>query len=77
MVRKRNVEKMNYNEWCSIVSVCSKCDLSRTRKKVVIADGDPKNCKIMAIGEAPGKEEDERGGAICWSTREIFKTSIN
>ena len=52
---------MNYNEWYSMVSNCTKCSLSQTRKKVVIADGDPKNCKIMAIGEAPGAEEDEQG----------------
>jgi DNA polymerase len=52
---------MNYIDWCSLVSSCTKCELSKTRKQVVIGDGDPENCKIVAIGEAPGADEDEQG----------------
>lgn len=52
---------MNYLEWCELVSACTKCELSKTRKQVVIADGDPTSCKVIAIGEAPGADEDEQG----------------
>ena len=37
-----------------------KCLLKNTAKKTVIADGNPK-AKLMIIGEAPGREEDEQG----------------
>jgi len=37
-----------------------KCLLKKTAKKTVIADGSPQ-AKLMIIGEAPGKEEDEQG----------------
>lgn len=52
---------MYYYEWCRMVEHCEKCELAKTRNKVVIADGDPRNCKVMAIGEAPGADEDEQG----------------
>tara|TARA_B100001778_G_C18510233_1_gene593846 strand:+ start:345 stop:1001 length:657 start_codon:yes stop_codon:yes gene_type:complete len=42
------------------VENCVKCELSKTRKRTVFGDGSP-NSKIMIIGEAPGKEEDEKG----------------
>ncbi len=36
------------------------CELKRTAKNTVFADGTPEG-RIMLIGEAPGREEDERG----------------
>ena len=39
---------------------CHKCGLSKTRTKVVFADGNP-SAKVMLIGEAPGQQEDEQG----------------
>ena len=36
------------------------CLLKNTAKKTVIADGNPK-AKLMIVGEAPGREEDEQG----------------
>jgi DNA polymerase len=36
------------------------CELKRTAKHTVFADGNPK-ARIMLIGEAPGREEDELG----------------
>lgn len=41
-------------------SVCTRCDLSKTRTHAVFADGDP-SASIMLIGEAPGQQEDESG----------------
>lgn len=41
-------------------SRCFKCDLSKSRSKIVFSDGNPKS-KVMIIGEGPGKQEDETG----------------
>lgn len=40
---------------------CRKCILGKTRKNVVFSDGSPDTAKIVLIGEAPGKTEDETG----------------
>jgi len=42
------------------ISYCKKCDLWKTRQRVVPGEG-PINAKIMIIGQAPGKEEDRSG----------------
>jgi DNA polymerase len=39
---------------------CSRCVLSKARKNVVFADGDP-DARLMFIGEGPGQEEDRQG----------------
>lgn len=39
------------------LSNCKRCDLWKTRTKVVFGRG-PKNPKIVFVGEAPGKDED-------------------
>ena len=41
-------------------SRCFKCNLSKSRSRVVFAGGNPK-AKVMIIGEGPGKQEDEEG----------------
>lgn len=40
--------------------VCTRCALSRTRIQAVPGSGDPA-ARIMIVGEAPGKNEDEQG----------------
>lgn len=39
---------------------CSKCDLSGSRKNVVIGRGNEK-ASLLFVGEGPGQEEDEQG----------------
>jgi uracil-DNA glycosylase family 4 len=39
---------------------CTRCDLSLTRRRVVIGSG-PLDTALMVIGEAPGRSEDEGG----------------
>ncbi len=39
---------------------CRKCSLGETRKNFVFGTGNPK-ARIMFVGEAPGREEDEKG----------------
>ncbi|MHB1493679.1 MAG: uracil-DNA glycosylase [Thermoplasmataceae archaeon] len=50
-----NIEEMN-----ALIKNCIKCNLSLKRKNAVCGSGS-KNPKIMIIGEAPGKTEDENG----------------
>lgn len=42
------------------VSVCTRCDLHRTRKNAVPGEG-PANTEIMLVGEGPGFHENEQG----------------
>jgi DNA polymerase len=42
------------------VRQCIKCDLAKTRKKVVFGEGNP-NARLVFIGEAPGEDEDIQG----------------
>ena len=42
------------------VSVCTKCDLHKSRKKAVPGEG-PVHAEIMFIGEGPGFHENEQG----------------
>jgi DNA polymerase len=42
------------------ISGCQKCTLGKTRTNFVFGDGDP-HSKIVFIGEAPGKDEDQQG----------------
>jgi len=39
---------------------CTKCALHHTRQRVVIGSG-PLNARLMVVGEAPGRAEDEGG----------------
>src|SRR5262245_52426386 len=42
------------------ILVCTKCPLCQSRKLAVPGDGKA-SAKVMLIGEAPGREEDESG----------------
>jgi len=44
----------------SLISNCTKCELHKTRTTFVFGVGNP-DAKVMVIGEAPGKDEDEQG----------------
>jgi len=42
------------------IRICIKCPLHQYRTKAVPGEGSP-NAKVMVIGEAPGKQEDQKG----------------
>ena len=42
------------------VKNCERCGLCKTRKNTVFGEG-PQDAKVVIIGEAPGREEDEQG----------------
>jgi DNA polymerase len=45
----------------SAMSCCTRCDLARGRTQVVHGVGPKQGVEVMLIGEAPGRQEDERG----------------
>lgn len=44
----------------SVLGDCQRCPLSRTRNSLVFGVGNPA-ARLVLVGEAPGREEDERG----------------
>jgi uracil-DNA glycosylase family 4 len=67
---------MKLERLCEIASACIKCPLHENRTKVVFGEG-PKNAKIMLVGEAPGKKEDETGRPFIGSAGKILSEIIN
>ncbi|KKT87739.1 MAG: Uracil-DNA glycosylase [Parcubacteria group bacterium GW2011_GWC1_45_14] len=55
MSKKEKLDKLNKK-----MSKCSECSLHCDASRVVAGDGNPE-ARIMFIGEAPGKKEDETG----------------
>ena len=66
MTKANQLEKLNLE-----MSQCSKCALRAGCQRVVFGDGNPQ-AKIMFIGEAPGKKEDELGIPFVGSTGRIL-----
>lgn len=44
----------------SIVELCKRCDLYKSKRNVVFGEGNP-NANLMIVGEAPGAQEDATG----------------
>ena len=40
---------------------CKVCELHKTRRNIVFADGNPETASVVLIGEAPGEHEDLQG----------------
>jgi len=51
---------MRLKKLFEIATTCTECPLHENRTRVVFGEG-PEDAKIMLIGEAPGKNEDEKG----------------
>jgi len=54
------------------IRACRKCPLHKTRKNAVPGEG-YKSSKIMLVGEAPGREEDEMGRPFIGSAGRILR----
>ncbi|MFH1684576.1 MAG: uracil-DNA glycosylase [Candidatus Margulisiibacteriota bacterium] len=55
-----NLSSLPYEEVKGIAEKCKKCQLHKSRTKVVFGNG-PVPCDLMLIGEAPGADEDAQG----------------
>lgn len=51
---------MKLEKLCEIAGNCTECPLHENRNQVVFGEGS-KDARIMLVGEAPGKKEDETG----------------
>lgn len=59
-VARENTENLDWEALQSVVSVCTRCELHKTRTQTVFGVG-ARDARWMVIGEAPGQEEDRRG----------------
>ena len=57
---EKTTSNSKFDDLRKTISKCEQCNLYKTRNKTVFGSG-PSNSKIMIIGEAPGKDEDEQG----------------
>ena len=62
-------------ELTKFIKESKQCLLKNTAKKTVIADGNPK-AKLMIIGEAPGREEDEQGKPFVGQAGQLLNKMI-
>jgi DNA polymerase len=60
----------------SEVVICTKCPLSKSRKKAVPGEGNPRS-KIMFIGEAPGSSEDVKGEPFVGTAGKLLDTLLS
>jgi uracil-DNA glycosylase family 4 len=58
------------------LSTCTRCDLSLTRQRVVIGSG-PLSARLMIVGEAPGRTEDEGGAPFIGQSGRLFFTLLS
>lgn len=65
MTKSKRVRRLE--ELAGQICVCTKCPLWESRTNAVPGDG-KFNAKVMIIGEAPGREEDESGHPFVGST---------
>jgi len=57
------------------LSTCVRCGLSATRQRVVIGSG-PMTARLMIVGEAPGRTEDEGGAPFIGRSGKLLFTLL-
>jgi DNA polymerase len=58
------------------VVICTLCPLSKSRKKAVPGEGDPK-ARVMLIGEGPGSSEDLQGRPFVGAAGKFLETLLS
>jgi len=66
---------MKLKELCKKASNCKECPLHEGKTHIVFGEG-PKDAKIMLIGEAPGRFEDETGRPFIGSSGKLLTEII-
>ncbi len=56
-------------------SVCRRCDLHQTRQRVVIGSG-PLDARLVVVGEAPGRSEDDGGAPFIGRSGQLLTRLI-
>lgn len=67
---------MNLDNLCKIASSCISCPLHESKTHTVFGEG-PEDARIMLIGEAPGKNEDETGRPFIGSSGKLLTDLIS
>ncbi len=72
MFASKNSTRLKEMQRISVeVSVCTKCELSRARSNPVVGSGNL-GSKIVLVGEAPGRKEDELGSPFVGSAGKLL-----
>ena len=66
----------NYNNLTKDIMSCTKCELCKTRNKIVVGEGNI-NAKLMFIGEAPGYHEDKIGKPFVGKAGKLLDQILN
>ena len=69
--KKQQLEQLSLE-----ASHCTKCNLSKTRIKVVFGQGNP-SARLMFIGEGPGYDEDRQGMPFVGRAGQLLTSIIN
>jgi DNA polymerase len=69
-MKKESLEKLKEE-----IEACRKCELCKGRKNIVPGDGNP-DAEIMFVGEAPGRQEDEKGQPFVGAAGKILATML-
>jgi len=67
---------LSYPDLHNTCTACKKCDLSKTRHKVVVGEG-PVPCPLMIIGEGPGEQEDLTGRPFIGKAGQLLTKILN
>jgi len=70
MDKKERLKKLE-----EIANKCYNCELGKTRTKLVFGEGNPDSL-IMAIGEGPGKDEDEQGRPFVGRSGQLLRKML-
>ncbi len=64
-----------FDELSELASVCRNCELWRSRTNVVFGAGSP-TAKVLFVGEAPGRDEDEQGLPFVGRSGQLLKALL-
>ncbi len=64
------------DELAEEIKVCTKCRLAKGRINAVHGEG-PSDARMMLIGEAPGRSEDQAGRPFCGSAGRILDRALH
>jgi len=67
--------RISYEELVEQIRSCTRCPLHRTRRNPVPGEG-PLDARVMFVGEAPGRREDEQGRPFVGMAGRLLNTLL-
>ncbi|MDY6915084.1 MAG: uracil-DNA glycosylase [Candidatus Cloacimonadota bacterium] len=68
-------DHMNWDNFCTTIKICNKCDLQQTRTHAICPEGN-KKARFMAIAQAPGEQEDKADKMFVGPSGSVLKQLI-